>query len=110
MKQTCSPSLSPGRPGANLHRACASLRVDCSPNPRLVTRPDTKDTLLLNFLEWAQEQLSSADSGDVRGMVALTGVLSALATVFKLGKRQDLLCHGKTVPMLLPATLACDRA
>jgi len=58
---------------------------------RLVTRPDMQQVLLPTFLAWTQAELSAADPTDVRGMVALTGLLSALATVFKLGKRQDLL-------------------
>ena len=60
-----------------------------------------------DFLEWSQAQLSSADPGDVRGMVALTGVLAALAAVFKLGKRQDLLEHA---PPLLEKLDACGFA
>lgn len=58
---------------------------------RLVTRPDMQQLLLPQFLTWTQAELSAADPGDVRGMVALTGLLSSLAAIFKLGKRQDLL-------------------
>jgi hypothetical protein len=60
---------------------------------RLTTRPDMQKALLPEFLGWARERLGEADPGAVAGMVSLTGVLLALAYVFKLGKRAELLPH-----------------
>ena len=53
-----------------------------------------RQTLLTEFLVWSKQKLSETDPGNVAGMVALTGVLTALSVVFKLGKRRELLPHG----------------
>jgi hypothetical protein len=50
-----------------------------------------KGRLLPDFLHWAQQQMLSADAGNVVGMNCLAGLLSALAAIFKLGSRLDLL-------------------
>eukprot|EP00041_Stephanoeca_diplocostata_P031627 m.989891 g.989891 ORF g.989891 m.989891 type:complete len:1244 (-) comp23999_c0_seq3:287-4018(-) len=60
---------------------------------RLVTRPDLYTALLPEFFAWAKERLETTDVGHVAGMVTLTGVMSALSAVFKLGKRDELLPH-----------------
>lgn len=60
---------------------------------RLTTRPDMAPTLLPEFLGWAREKLVQTDPNAIEGMVTLTGVLLALAYIFKLGKRAELLPH-----------------
>lgn len=60
---------------------------------RLTTRPDMAPALLPEFLGWARKKLAETDPEAVAGMVALTGVLLALAYIFKLGKRAELLPH-----------------
>ncbi|ELR13906.1 HEAT repeat domain containing protein [Acanthamoeba castellanii str. Neff] len=53
---------------------------------RLLTRPDLQSQYLERFLAWATEVLTSSDDTFLR-----TGVLTALAGIFKRGKRDVLL-------------------
>ena len=65
----------------------------------LLTRPDTKLSVLPSFLSWALEALHSGHEAPV------TGALLALCAVVKHGKREDLLEHA---PHLLAKVLAGD--
>ena len=66
-----------------------------------LTRPDTKNTLLPSFLEWAVQAMSAPSSmdGDI------TGALTALCAVMKHGKREDLV---EDAPNILTKLLATN--
>ena len=66
-----------------------------------LTRPDTKNTLLPSFLEWAVQAMSDPSSmdGDI------TGALTALCAVMKHGKREDLV---EDAPNILTKLIAAN--
>lgn len=64
---------------------------------RFVTRPDMKDEWLPHFLEWGLEHLRSEDAHSIQGAFLTSGVLSAFAGIFKLGRRDDLLPYASNL-------------
>lgn len=67
---------------------------------KFVTRPDTKQKRLGDFLDWALALMSQTSDQSMLGTVALDGALQSLAQLFKHGKREDVLQYA-------PAVLQC---
>ncbi|XP_059170269.1 tubulin-specific chaperone D-like isoform X2 [Physella acuta] len=64
---------------------------------KFLTRPDVKQDLLPQCLDWMMQTLKTADYNNVQGRSQLCGVLSSLALLFQHGKREDLLQFAPTV-------------
>ena len=58
---------------------------------KFVTRPDVLQKHLSSFIDWCLVSVTEADSEFMTGIIVMKGCLSALALVFKQGKRADLL-------------------
>jgi len=58
-----------------------------------LTRPDTRDTILPAFLDWAVQTFSDVD----RSEADITGALMAICSVTKHAKREDLLQYAETI-------------
>ncbi|CAL1528267.1 unnamed protein product [Lymnaea stagnalis] len=69
---------------------------------KFLTRPDVKQELLPQSLDWMMLILKSADYTTVAGSNELCGILSTLALLFKHGKREDLL---QFAPVVMRVTL-----
>ncbi|XP_054616149.1 tubulin-specific chaperone D [Dunckerocampus dactyliophorus] len=64
---------------------------------KFMTRPDVQKKCLGDFLEWSLRTISQTNDQSVHSIMLLDGSLQALATLFKHGKRDDLLQHAPTV-------------
>lgn len=58
---------------------------------RFLTRPDVKRERLSQFIEWSMMRLERADLQTAEGVQSFSGTLMVLASLFKSGKREDLL-------------------
>ncbi|XP_077980737.1 tubulin-specific chaperone D-like [Glandiceps talaboti] len=71
---------------------------------KFMTRPDVKTQRLPDFLDWALTVMTKADRATMPGMIAMSGILSTLALLFKHGKREDLESYA---PVVLERLIAC---
>ncbi|KAH9512991.1 hypothetical protein Btru_035543 [Bulinus truncatus] len=69
---------------------------------RFLTRPDVKQELLPQCLDWMMHILKTSDYTQVIDCSRLSGVLNTLALLFKHGKREDLLQYA---PVVMRVTL-----
>ncbi|KAK7003235.1 tubulin-specific chaperone D [Biomphalaria glabrata] len=69
---------------------------------RFLTRPDVKQVLLPQSLDWMMQILKTSDYTQVFDCSRLCGVLNTLALLFKHGKREDLLQYA---PVVMRVTL-----
>ncbi|XP_070581206.1 tubulin-specific chaperone D-like [Ptychodera flava] len=74
---------------------------------KFLTRPDVKAQRLPAFIDWALTVTTKADRETMPGLIALSGVLSSLALLFKHGKREDLVDYA---PIVLERLSACHIA
>jgi hypothetical protein len=65
-----------------------------------LTRPDTRDTILPAFLDWAVRTFSEEN----RSEVDITGALMAICAVTKHAKREDMLQYAVTILSKLQAS------
>eukprot|EP00049_Salpingoeca_infusionum_P003287 m.65120 g.65120 ORF g.65120 m.65120 type:complete len:1273 (-) comp12047_c0_seq2:165-3983(-) len=76
------------------HEAAAQVAA------QFLTRPDQVSTSLPGFFEWCYECLASlTDEVTISAQLRVSGALAALAAIYKIGKREDLISHA-------PATLS----
>ncbi|XP_033630444.1 tubulin-specific chaperone D-like [Asterias rubens] len=71
---------------------------------KFLTRHDVKQQQLPSFLDWCLRTLSDTDYETMSGMALLSGVLASLASLFKLGKREDIVDYA---PAVLERLVAC---
>ncbi|NXN90583.1 TBCD protein, partial [Bombycilla garrulus] len=65
---------------------------------RFIVRPDVRQSRMADFLDWVLSMLSKSSSQTMEGIVIVTGMLQALAQLFKHGKREeDCLPYAATV-------------
>ncbi|XP_056262068.1 tubulin-specific chaperone D isoform X2 [Pseudoliparis swirei] len=67
---------------------------------KFMTRPDVIQKCLGDFLDWSLTTISQTNDQSMRDIMVLDGALQSLATLFKHGKRDDLLQYA-------PAILQC---
>ncbi|XP_073742220.1 tubulin-specific chaperone D isoform X1 [Callorhinus ursinus] len=64
---------------------------------KFVTRPDVKQKKMAGFLDWSLHTLACSSFQTIEGVIAMDGMLQALAQIFKHGKREDCLPYASTV-------------
>ncbi|XP_053517293.1 tubulin-specific chaperone D isoform X4 [Artibeus jamaicensis] len=64
---------------------------------KFITRPDVKQKAMADFLDWSLCTLARASFQTIEGVIAMDGMLQALAQIFKHGKREDCLPYAATV-------------
>ncbi|XP_049557798.1 tubulin-specific chaperone D isoform X1 [Orcinus orca] len=64
---------------------------------KFVTRPDVKQKKMASFLDWSLCTLACSSFQTIEGVIAMDGMLQALAQLFKHGKREDCLPYAATV-------------
>ncbi|XP_027968199.1 tubulin-specific chaperone D isoform X4 [Eumetopias jubatus] len=64
---------------------------------KFVTRPDVKQKKMAGFLDWSLHTLARSSFQTIEGVIAMDGMLQALAQIFKHGKREDCLPYASTV-------------
>ncbi|KAM9843702.1 tubulin-specific chaperone D [Aulostomus maculatus] len=64
---------------------------------KFVTRPDVKQKHLGDFLDWSVSIISQTNDDSLSNIMVLDGALQSLATIFKHGKRDDLLQYAPTI-------------
>ncbi|KAM5272695.1 tubulin-specific chaperone D [Ctenodactylus gundi] len=64
---------------------------------KFITRPDVKQSKMAGFLDWSLGTLARSSFQTIDGVIAMNGVLQALAQVFKHGKREDCLPYAPIV-------------
>ncbi|XP_061830382.1 tubulin-specific chaperone D-like [Nerophis lumbriciformis] len=64
---------------------------------KFMTRPDVQKKCLRHFLDWSLTTIFRTNDQSVHSIMLLDGALQSLATLFKHGKRDDLLQHASTV-------------
>ncbi|XP_002723088.2 tubulin-specific chaperone D isoform X1 [Oryctolagus cuniculus] len=64
---------------------------------KFITRPDVKQKKMASFLDWSLRTLAGASFHTIDGVIAVDGMLQALAQIFKHGKREDCLPYAATV-------------
>ncbi|XP_055448634.1 tubulin-specific chaperone D isoform X2 [Psammomys obesus] len=64
---------------------------------RFITRPDVKQRKMASFLDWSLCTLAHSSFQTIEGVIAMDGMLQALAQIFKHGKREDCLPYASTV-------------
>ncbi|XP_071813950.1 tubulin-specific chaperone D-like [Apostichopus japonicus] len=65
---------------------------------KFLTRQDVKNEQLPDFMDWSIKTMTEANLETMPGMTALSGVMMAMAQLFKHGKREDLVEYA---PILL---------
>nr|XP_033817099.1 tubulin-specific chaperone D isoform X1 [Geotrypetes seraphini] len=68
---------------------------------KFITRPDVAQKRMANFLDWTLTTLSASNFQTMEGVIIMSGMLQALAQLFKHGKREDCLPYARTVFMCL---------
>lgn len=58
---------------------------------KFITRPDVLKKHLISFIDWCLININKSDTGTMGGITMIKGCLSAMALIFKQGKRADLL-------------------
>ncbi|XP_022110714.1 tubulin-specific chaperone D-like isoform X2 [Acanthaster planci] len=71
---------------------------------KFLTRHDVKQELLPSFLDWCLRSLTETNYDTMTGMTFLSGLLYTLASLFKIGKREDLVEYA---PVVLERLVAC---
>ncbi|XP_040606163.1 tubulin-specific chaperone D [Mesocricetus auratus] len=64
---------------------------------KLIIRPDVKQRKMASFLDWSLCTLANSSFQTIDGVIAMDGMLQALAQIFKHGKREDCLPYANTV-------------
>ncbi|KAM5305967.1 tubulin-specific chaperone D isoform 2-T2 [Glossophaga mutica] len=64
---------------------------------KFITRPDVKQKVMADFLDWSLCTLARASFQTIEGVIAMDGTLQALAQIFKHGEREDCLPYAATV-------------
>ncbi|KFO35749.1 Tubulin-specific chaperone D [Fukomys damarensis] len=64
---------------------------------KFITRPDVKQRKMASFLDWSLSTLSCSSFHAINGVIAMDGMLQALAQIFKHGKREDCLPYANIV-------------
>ncbi|XP_053767028.1 tubulin-specific chaperone D isoform X2 [Desmodus rotundus] len=64
---------------------------------KFITRPDVKQKVMADFLDWSLCTLARASFQTIEGVITMDGTLQALAQIFKHGKREDCLPYAATV-------------
>ncbi|KAM8785563.1 tubulin-specific chaperone D isoform 3-T3 [Rhynchonycteris naso] len=64
---------------------------------KFVTRPDVKQKKMADFLDWSLCTLACSSFKTIEGVIAMDGMLQALAQIFKHGKREDCVPYAATV-------------
>ncbi|XP_075941982.1 tubulin-specific chaperone D isoform X1 [Anarhichas minor] len=64
---------------------------------KFMTRPDVKQKCLGEFLDWSLTAISQTNDQSMRDIMVLDGALQSLATLFKHGKRDDVLQYAPAV-------------
>ncbi|XP_066237763.1 tubulin-specific chaperone D isoform X2 [Saccopteryx leptura] len=64
---------------------------------KFVTRPDVKQKKMADFLDWSLCTLACSSFKIIEGVIAMDGMLQALAQIFKHGKREDCVPYAATV-------------
>nr|XP_045015131.1 tubulin-specific chaperone D [Jaculus jaculus] len=64
---------------------------------KFITRPDVKQRKMASFLDWSLCTLAHSSFQTIEGVIAMDGMLQALAQTFKHGKREDCLPYANTV-------------
>uniref|UniRef100_A0AAQ4PTB6 Tubulin folding cofactor D n=1 Tax=Gasterosteus aculeatus aculeatus TaxID=481459 RepID=A0AAQ4PTB6_GASAC len=68
---------------------------------KFMTRPDVKQKSLGGFLDWSLTTISQTDDQSMKDIMVLDGALQSLATLFKHGKRDDLLEYAPAIMQCL---------
>ncbi|XP_048222175.1 tubulin-specific chaperone D [Perognathus longimembris pacificus] len=64
---------------------------------KFITRPDVRERKMASFLDWSLCTLARSSFQTMDGVIAMDGILQALAQIFKHGKREDCLPYANTV-------------
>ncbi|XP_040845817.1 tubulin-specific chaperone D isoform X3 [Ochotona curzoniae] len=64
---------------------------------KFITRPDVTQKKMAGFLDWSLCTLAGSSFHTIEGVIAMDGMLQALAQIFKHGKREDCLPYACTV-------------
>ncbi|XP_057630408.1 tubulin-specific chaperone D [Chionomys nivalis] len=64
---------------------------------KFIVRPDVKQRKMASFLDWSLCTLAHSSLQTIEGVIAMDGMLQALAQIFKHGKREDCLPYANTV-------------
>ncbi|XP_052612704.1 tubulin-specific chaperone D isoform X2 [Peromyscus californicus insignis] len=64
---------------------------------KFIIRPDVKQRKMASFLDWSLCTLAHSSFQTIEGVIAMDGMLQALAQIFKHGKREDCLPYANTV-------------
>ncbi|KAL6103026.1 tbcd [Pungitius sinensis] len=64
---------------------------------KFMTRPDVKQKCLGDFLDWSLTTISQTNDQSMKDIMVLDGALQSLATLFKHGKRDDLLEYAPAI-------------
>ncbi|XP_038066750.1 tubulin-specific chaperone D-like [Patiria miniata] len=72
---------------------------------KFLTRHDVKQEQLPSFLDWCLRSLTETKYDTMIGMTFLSGLLYTLASLFKIGKREDLVEYA---PVILERLVACQ--
>ncbi|KAJ8036756.1 Tubulin-specific chaperone D [Holothuria leucospilota] len=57
---------------------------------KFLTRQDVKNEQLPDFIDWSLKTMMEVEYDTMRGITTLSGILMAMAQLFKYGKREDL--------------------
>ncbi|KAM8845147.1 tubulin-specific chaperone D isoform 1-T1 [Spinachia spinachia] len=68
---------------------------------KFMTRPDVKQKCLGDFLDWSMTTLTQTNDQSMKDIMVLDGALQSLATLFKHGKRDDLLEYASAIMQCL---------